>query len=57
MVGLFSEQRRPAVIFVAADVRAVHSHFPDRIPAPTRTDAFEKLPFRINYVLLLSFNY
>ena len=40
-----TKQRHPAVIFVAADVHAVHSHISDQISAPTSMDVFEKFIF------------
>lgn len=42
MSVIISEQRRPAVIFVAANVRAIRSHSPDQIRAETCTDGFDK---------------
>lgn len=42
MSVIINEQRRPAVIFVAANVRAIHSHIPDQIRAETSTDGFHK---------------
>lgn len=42
MSVIIIEQRRPAVIFVAANVRAIHSHSPDQIRAETCTDGFDK---------------
>ena len=42
---MFTKQRRLAVIFVAAGV--VHLHISAQILAPTCTDVFEKLTFRI----------
>ena len=47
MSVILTKQRRPAVIFVAVDVRAVHSHILDRIRARTCTDLFEKLTFGV----------
>lgn len=42
MSVIISEQRRPAVIFVAANVRAIRSHSPDQIRAETCTDGYDK---------------
>lgn len=42
MSVIISQQRRPAVIFVAANVRAIRSHSPDQIRAETCTDGFDK---------------
>lgn len=51
----FAEQRRPVVICVAADVRAVHLRILDRIRGRTCVDGLEKLPFPVGYDLLYSF--
>lgn len=42
MSVIISEQRRPAVTFVAANARAIRSHSPDQIRAETCTDGFDK---------------
>lgn len=40
-----TKQRHHAVIFVAMDVPAVHSHISHQILVPTITEAFEKFIF------------